>query len=131
MSRENQTYLLYMCFETDQQDEVFRSLIVRSSQPEIEKWKKENRDIETEDAKSVPDVDESSVHESDEEDEALLDVAYAELSTLMSRFQETMSSYGPLVSFGMILMPALRSHFIYNEMYKNAVRNLEVVDKDQ
>lgn len=41
-----------------------------------------------------------------------------------------MSSYRPLVRFGMILVPALRSHFIYNEMYKNAERHLEVVDKD-
>ncbi len=46
MNDENQDFILYMCFETDQQDEVCRSLVVRSSRLEIEKWKNENRDAE-------------------------------------------------------------------------------------
>ena len=42
-----------------------------------------------------------------------------------------MSSYRPLVELGVIFMPTLRLSYIYNQMYKNAGRQLTVVEKDE
>ncbi len=68
---------------------------------------------------------------SEEKGEEIPQDPSVELSKLMNRFQETMSSYRLLVEVGIGLMPTLRSHFIYKEMYKSADRNFEEIDKDQ
>ena len=96
MSDEKQRFIMYMCFETDQKDETCRSLAVRSSMPEIEKWKKENRCIDSTDAKSAPDAGEIELDGSEERNDDSPQEPSDELSQLMSRFQETMSSYRPL-----------------------------------
>ena len=131
MSGERQRFILYMCFETDQEDAIYRSLAVGSGQAEIEKWKTEQRNTGSTDGKSAPDGNELESAESEEENDELTQNPSAELSKLMSRFQETMSSYRLLVPFGMIIMPTLRSHFISNEIHKNANRRLVLLDKDQ
>lgn len=131
MSDEKQRFIFYMCFETDKEDDTWRSLAVRSSQIEIEKWKTENRDADTVDEKSSPEVKELESNSSEDEIEQYDQNPSVELAKLMRQFQETMSSYRPLVGVSMILMPTLRSHFVQNEMYKNADRHLEIVNKDQ
>ena len=131
MSDGKQPFVSFMCFETDQEHEVCRSLAVVSSMSEAESWKQETRDTNPETGKSVSDEGKLDSSEPEEGEEEGSQHPSAQLSKLMTRFQETMSSYGPLVEFGMILMPSLRSHFIYNEMYKNASRHLEALDRDQ
>ncbi len=131
MGDEKQRFVLYMCFETDQEHDICRSLAIVSSQAEVEKWKKEQGDGDSTNDEPASDTEGSESNVSDEENKEYPQDLSVELSKLMSRFQETMSSYRPLAEFGMIIMPTLRSHFIHNEMYKNAGRNLEIVDKDQ
>ena len=131
MRNEKQRFVLYMCFETDQEHEHCLSLVVHSNQAEVEKWKKEQKDVDSSDTKPIRKVDNLEQSVSEGTDEKRPQDPWVELSILMSRFQETMSSFRPLVQFGMIMMPSLRSHFLYNEMYKSAARYLESVDKDR
>ena len=131
MGDDKNHFVLYMCFETDQEDEICRSLAVFSGQGEVEKWKNEQKNAGPTDGKPATDAEELESTTSEDENEEYAQDPSDELSTLMNRFQETMSSYRHLVRFGMMLMPTLRSHFIYNQMYKNAGRHLEIVDKDQ
>ena len=131
MRAEKQHFVLYVCFKTDQEDEIFRSLAVISDQAEVENWKKEKRDSVSADGKSDPDAEEFVSTVSEEESEKYSEDPSIEFTKLMGRFHETMSSYRPLVEIGMIIMPTLRSQFIYNEMYKNADKQLVFVEKDQ
>ena len=131
MGDERQRFVLYMCFETDQEDATPRSLAVVSGQAEIEKWKNEQRNTDSTDGKSAPDAEELQSIASEEEIEDLPQDPSVELPNLMKRFQETMSSYKFLVDFGMNLMPTLGYLTMNYEIYKNANRHLERVDKDQ
>ena len=131
MDDEKQRFVLYMCFETDQEHEICRSLVTRSDQSEIEEWKKEQRDTDSSDGKSLSEAEKSESNASEEANEEHPQHPSDELSDLMSRFQETMSSYRHLVRFGMSIMPITRSYFIYDKMYKSAIRYLEIVNEDQ
>ena len=131
MGDERQRFILYVCFETDKEDAVPRSLAILSGQAEIEKWKNEQRNTGSTDGKSAPDSEELEQTASEEENEELPQDPWVELPNLMRRFQETMSSYKFLVGFGMNLMPTLGYLPINYEIYKNANRHLEMVDKDQ
>ena len=131
MVDEKQRFILYMCFETDQEHDACRALVIRSDQAAIEEWKKEKRDDGSSNDKSAPDAEEIESEASEEENEEQPQHPSDELSELMSRFRETMSSYRHLVRFGMIIMPVVRSSFINTEMYKNAGKHLEIVNEER
>ena len=131
MGDEKERFVLYMCFETDQEHDICRSLVIVSSQAAVEKWKKEKGDGGSTDDESAPDTEESESKSPEEKNEDNPQNPSVKLSKLMSRFQDTMSSYRPLIKFGMFAMPTLRSAFIHNQMYKAADKNLEIIDKDQ
>ena len=131
MSDEEQRFTLHMCFETDHEDEICPSLAVVSYLTEVEKWKKDKRGTDETNDEPTPDAEDLESSASVDEGEECPQHPSDELATLMSRFQETMSSYRHLVGFGMIMMPTLRSSFIYREMYKNAGKHLRTLDKDQ
>ena len=131
MSDEEQRFILYMCFETDYEKEICPSLAVVSDLTDVDKWKSEKRGADETDDKTMPKAEELEQSTSGDEDEERPPEPSVELCKLMSRFQETMSSYRHLVGFGMIMMPTLRSAFIFREMYKNAGKHLEMLDKDQ
>ena len=130
MSHETQPFVLYMCFETDQEDQVCRSLAIRPNREGVEEWKKQNRDTDSSRAKALLTPEELASDALEAEKEEFPQDPSLELSNLMTRFHETMSSYRPLVGLGMAIMPTFRSHFIYNEVFRNASRHLEMVDKD-
>ena len=131
MAGNRQRFILYMCFGTDQEDAIRRSFAVIPGQTEIGKWKSEQRDSGSTDGKSAPDAEDLESTVSEERSGDLPQDSSVELPHLMRRFQEAMSGYKFLVGFGMTLMPTLRSFFIYNEIYKNANKHLEMADKDQ
>ena len=125
-------FALYMCFETheEKEDEIHQSFALLRNRAQVEQWKKEQSDIASSTSEST------SAAEELESTEETVDIEHTsspstDLAKLMSQFQETMSSYRPLVEVGIIMMPAIRSHFIFDRMYKNAGRHYEMVDKDQ
>ena len=131
MSEEKPSFLLYLCFEVDKEDGGWQSLALFSDYDEVGKWKnKPSNKNKADDVSSHASDDFRGNVWEDKDEDSSEDPAVA-LSQLMSRFRETMSSYGPLTGVGMIMMPTLRSHFIDNEIYKNAGRQLEVVDKSE
>ena len=130
MGEERQDFVLYMCFETDQDDGIPQSMAIVSDQSGIEKWKSEQRTTGSLEDNSGTDDEVLESSTSEALSEKLVEDPSNELSKLMTRFHETMSSYRPLVRFGMRFMPTMRSHFVYNEIYKNANRQLEIVEHD-
>ena len=131
MSDEKNRFLLYLCFELDQEDERWKTLALCSDHDEAEKWKDKLRDGDGADRIAAHSSDDLKEKAREDEAEEHSKTPAAQLSQLMSRFRETMSSYGPLIGVGMMMMPTLRSHFIDTEIYKNAGRQLEVVDKNE
>ena len=130
MAGNEESFVLYMCFGTDQADAIPRSFAVLPNEDEVGRWKSEQRDSELTKDNSAPGPEELQPTASEEEDKDLLQGPSVELPSLMRRFQETMSSYKFLVGFGMTFMPTLRSHLIYNEIYKSANKHLKVIEKD-
>ena len=131
MAEKEPPFVLYMCFETDHEHDICRSLAVVSGRSDVEKWKTRQRDIELNNDESNVSDQEADSSNSPESDDDGAQRPFVELAQLMSRFRETMSSYRPLVEFGMMIMPTLRFSHIYNQMYKNAERQLAVVEKDE
>jgi len=97
----------------------------------VEKGK--NKSIDDNETDDVSAQTPDSFREKMREDEAESnsETPAGQLSQIMSRFRETMSGYGPLTEVGMIMIPTLRSLFIDNEIYENARRQLEIVDKSK
>ena len=54
MGDHKQRFVLYMCFETNLEDETCRSLAIVSDQAEATKWKKDKNNNST-DGKKAPD----------------------------------------------------------------------------
>ena len=131
MGAERQRFVLFMCFETDQEDAFYRSMALVSGQAEIEKWKNRHRQTASTNGEPDPASNDLDSNESEEDTDNQPQEPSAELSKLMNRFRETISSYRHLVPFGMNIMPTLRSHFISNEIHRNANRYLELLDKDE
>ena len=131
MSDDGEPFVSYMCFGTNGEDTIPRSFAVLPDQDEVGRWKREQINSNLADGESGTDAEESESTTLDDEGTDLTREPSIELLSLMSRFQETMSSYKFLVGFGMTLMPTLGSHFIHNEIYKNANEHLALVDKDQ
>ena len=130
MAEDRQDFVLYMCFETNQDDGIPQSMAIVLDRTGIENWKSEQRNTGSPDCNSGADDEVLESSTSEILGEKLIEDPSSELSRLMTRFQETMSSYRPLVRFGMRFMPTVRSHFVYDEIYKNANRQLEIVEQN-
>lgn len=133
MCKNEKRIVLYMCFETDIESESCQSMVLSSNSAEVEKWKRDRKsgDIDPKEKTSGPGDNEIEPSASKEDAKQNPHDSSNELSNLMGRFQETMSSYRTLIVVGISIMPVLRQNFAFNEMYKNAHDTLHVVERDE
>ncbi len=131
MQNRKTNIVLRLCFDMDHENEVCRALIASRDSTEIDQWKRSRRGNDAESSDLPPPSSQSEPSALDKGSAEPPNDPSAELSKLMTRFQETMSGYVPLRRFVLNFAPTLRSAFIHNELYKGAIRNLQKEEADE